>query len=91
MGWDPACARHSMGRLVIRQCIDLTIQRRLVVHDMLPGDYEYKKQWCDSARWLLDLEAHNPRSWRAKAFHTLRAARRMLPRGAGTAADPISS
>ena len=31
-----------------------------------------------SLRWLLDLEACNPASWRAAAFHTLRTARRML-------------
>jgi CelD/BcsL family acetyltransferase involved in cellulose biosynthesis len=44
--------------------------------DMLPGDYEYKQQWSDSTRWLLDLEAHNPTSLRATVFNTLRAARR---------------
>jgi CelD/BcsL family acetyltransferase involved in cellulose biosynthesis len=91
MGWDQDFSRLSIGRLVIRWCIDYTIQRGLVVHDMLPGDYQYKKQWCESSRWLLDLEAHNPRSWKARAFHALRAARRMLPRGPNPPHDPIQS
>jgi hypothetical protein len=47
---------------------------------MLPSDYEYKRQWCDGARWLLDLEAFNPASWRAAVFRTLRALRRLLGR-----------
>lgn len=80
MGWDPALAKLSPGKLVMRWCIDCSIQRGLRVHDMLPSDYEYKRQWCDSLRWLIDLEACNPASWRAAVFHSLRAIRRLFPR-----------
>lgn len=80
MGWDPAFARLSPGKLVMRWCIECSIHRGLRRHDMLPSDYEYKRQWCDSLRWLVDLEAVSPASWRAALFHTLRAARRLLPR-----------
>ncbi len=79
-GWERPLAKISPGKLVIRWAIDCCIQRGLRVYDMLPSDYEYKRQWCDGARWLLDLEAFNPASWRATAFHALRAARRWLPR-----------
>ncbi|HRH94806.1 MAG TPA: GNAT family N-acetyltransferase [Prosthecobacter sp.] len=80
MGWSPTFARISPGKLVMRWCIDSSIRRGLRVHDMLPSDYEYKRQWCDSLRWLLDVEAFNPTSWRAATFHTLRAVRRLFPR-----------
>ncbi|MEZ5385768.1 MAG: GNAT family N-acetyltransferase [Prosthecobacter sp.] len=80
MGWDPAFARLSPGKLVMRWCIECSIRRGLRIHDMLPSEYEYKRQWCDSLRWLLDVEAFNAASWRAAAFHSLRTARRLFPR-----------
>lgn len=76
MGWDSAYARLSPGKMAIRWALMCCMQRGLRIYDALPGEYEYKRQWCDSARWVLDLEAHNPASWRAAAFHTLRALRR---------------
>lgn len=79
MGWSSAHTRISPGKLVMRWCIEGSMQRRLKVHDMLPSDYEYKRQWCDGLRWLLDIEAYNASSWRGAAFHTLRSLRRMLP------------
>jgi CelD/BcsL family acetyltransferase involved in cellulose biosynthesis len=78
-GWERSLAKISPGKLVIRWAVDCCIQRGLRVFDMLPSDYEYKRQWCDGVRWLLDLEAFNPASWRATAFHTLRTLRRWLP------------
>lgn len=88
MGWDQAFARFSMGHLIISRSVDHTIRRGLSTFDMLPGDYEYKTHWCESARWLLDLEAHNPRSWKALAFRTLRAARRLARGSTTTPVDP---
>lgn len=85
-GWDSSYAKMSPGKLVMRCAIDSSIQRGLRVHDMLPSDYEYKRQWCDGARWLLDLEAFNPASWRATAFHTLRTVRRWFPHHSDAAA-----
>lgn len=78
-GWERSLAKLSPGKLVIRWTVDCCIQRGLRVLDMLPSDYEYKRQWCDGERWLLDLEAFNPASWRATAFRTLRTLRRWLP------------
>jgi CelD/BcsL family acetyltransferase involved in cellulose biosynthesis len=90
MGWDQSLAKMSPGKLVMRWAIDGSIQRGLRVHDMLPSDYEYKRQWCDGARWLLDLEAFNPASWRATAFHTLRTLRRWFPHHADGAVTPAN-
>lgn len=90
MGWDPAFARLSPGKLVMRWCIECSIKRGLSTHDMLPSEYEYKRQWCDSLRWLLDVEAFSPASWRAAAFHTLRTARRLFPRRPDADAGPTT-
>lgn len=79
-GWEQSLSKISPGKLVVRWAIDCCIQRGLQVYDMLPSDYEYKRHWCEGARWLLDLEAFNPASWRATAFHALRTVRRWLPR-----------
>ena len=85
-GWDQAFAKISPGKLVMSWAVEGSIRRGLRVHDMLPSDYEYKRQWCDGARWLLDLEAFNPASWRATVFHALRTARRWLPHHTAVAA-----
>lgn len=76
MGWDETLSRLSPGRVVLRACIVELIRRGLHTFDMLTGDHEYKRQWGDATRWLLDLEAHNPSSWRATTFHALRSVRR---------------
>ncbi len=90
MGWDQAFAKISIGRLIIRHSIDLSIKQGLHVHDMLPGEHPYKRHWCESSRCLLDLEAHNPASWRAHAFHAMRAARRLFPYKSFTPDETIS-
>lgn len=79
-GWERSLAKLSPGKMVIRLAVDCCIQRGLKVYDMLPGDYEYKRQWCDGSRWLLDLEGFNPASWRATAFRALRTVRRWFAR-----------
>lgn len=76
MGWDQSFARLSPGKMALRWSVITCIGRGLRAYDMLSGDYEYKRQWSDGTRWLLDLEAHNPASLRATVFNTLRAARR---------------
>lgn len=78
MGWDESLSRLSPGKMGVRWSMIDAIGRGLHTYDMLPGEYEYKRQWCDATRWLLDLEAVNPASWKAAAFHTLRSARRLL-------------
>lgn len=76
-GWERALSKISPGKLVIRWAVDCCMQRGLHVFDMLPSDYEYKRQWCDGVRWLLDLEGFNPASWRALTFRALRTMRRL--------------
>ena len=82
MGWDSSLAVLAPGKLVTRWCFECAITMRLQVYDMLPGDHEYKRRWCSSKQWVLDIEAHNPVSWRATTFHALRAVgRRLTPGG----------
>lgn len=87
-GWEASLARISPGKLVMRWAVESSIRRGLRAHDMLPSDYEYKRQWCDGARWLLDLEAFNPASWRATVFHALRTVRRWLPHHTAARTNP---
>lgn len=77
-GWDTEQARLSPGKMAVRWTLICCIQRGLRTYDMMPGEYEYKRRWADSERWLLDLEAHNPASWRARTFHALRSMRRLF-------------
>ncbi|WP_395753054.1 GNAT family N-acetyltransferase [Prosthecobacter sp.] len=88
-GWEQSLSKISPGKLVMRWAIDCSIQRGLRVYDMLPSDYEYKRQWADGARWLLDLEAFSPTSWRAVVFHTLRSLRRWFPSRRGAEAPDV--
>ena len=81
MGWDSTQAELAPGKLVTRWCFETAITMRLQVYDMLPGEHEYKQRWCGSTHWVLDLEAHNPVSWRATAFHALRVVSRRLTQG----------
>lgn len=76
MGWDSELARLSPGKMGVRWALIACMQRGLRVYDTLPGEYEYKRQWTDSVRWVLDLEGHNSASWRARTFHALRSMRR---------------
>ncbi len=76
MGWDSQLAQLSPGKMAVRWCTIACMQRGLRVYDTLPGEYEYKRQWTDAVRWVLDLEAHNPASWRARTFHAVRSLRR---------------
>lgn len=76
MGWDAAHARLSPGRMALRWALICAMRHGARLYDLQPGDYEYKRQWGDSTRWVLDLEAQNPASWRATTFHALRAMRR---------------
>ncbi len=76
MGWDTTQARLSPGNMAVRWTLICCMQRGIRTYDMLPGEYEHKRRWADSTRWLLDLEAHNPASWRARTFHALRSLRR---------------
>lgn len=77
-GWDTEQARLSPGKMAVRWTLICLMQRGLRTYDMMPGEYEYKRRWADSERWLLDLEAHNPASWRARTFHALRSLRRQF-------------
>lgn len=78
LGWDPALAKVSPGKLALRWALQSCMQRGLKLFDLLPGEHDYKRRWSDGVRWLLDLEAYNPESWRASTFQMLRAVRRRL-------------
>jgi len=76
MGWDPAFEEISVGKLAMAWCIRDSMTRHARVYDMLPGEFEYKKRWCDETRHVLDLEAFHPHRLQVLVFRALRAAKR---------------
>lgn len=78
MGWNPEFARMSLGKLAMRWSIERSIALRLQRHDLLPGDFEYKREWGESERAVLDIEGFNEHSPRAGFFRVLRAAKRAV-------------
>lgn len=82
MGWDPQYQELSPGKLAMAWCIQCALERQVRIYDMLPGDYDYKRQWCKGVRHVVDIESFNPASPPAMLFRALRAAKRLIARGA---------
>lgn len=78
-GWDPAYSRLSIGRLAMHASIQHAIARGLCVYDMMPGEFDYKTHLCKDVRHVLDIEAFNPLSLRARIFRSLRGFKRLVP------------
>lgn len=78
-GWDPEHSKISLGKLAMHAAIQHAIQRRLRIYDMLPGEFDYKRQLCKDVRHVVDVEAFNPLSLRAQLFRSLRGVKRLVP------------
>ena len=78
LGWDPRYARLGLGNLSMRWSIECAMARGFSRYDMLPGDYEYKRSWCESSRFVVDLESFHPRRPRAALFRALRYLKRRV-------------
>jgi CelD/BcsL family acetyltransferase involved in cellulose biosynthesis len=50
------------------------------VYDLLPGDYPYKREWCNRARFVSDIECFNSLSLKGLIFRILRRIKRQLTR-----------
>lgn len=88
LGWHSRLARFSMGHLSIRWAVECCMVRSLRLFDMLPGTYRYKKEWSQTSRQVLDLEAYQPESLRAALFRSIRHLKRLLP---GSSPSSISA
>jgi CelD/BcsL family acetyltransferase involved in cellulose biosynthesis len=57
-------------------------------YDLLPGDYPYKREWCDRVRFVSDIECFNRLSLKGFIFRILRTIKRHLTRSNSTKTPP---
>lgn len=77
MGWDPQFADISIGALVMAWSMKCAMARGVRHYDTLPGEFNYKCQWCPGVRHTVDIEAFNLRSVSGTIFRGLRAVKRL--------------
>jgi CelD/BcsL family acetyltransferase involved in cellulose biosynthesis len=82
LGRDPQYARFGLGNLAMQWSFECAMNSGSSVYDLLPGDYPYKKEWCDRVRFVSDIECFNPLSLRGIIFRILRTLKRLLTRPA---------
>jgi len=71
-GFDPACAKMSVGNLSLGWAAQCAIERGLQEIDHMPGDARYKEEWSTHTRRVVHLEAFNRLSLTASVFRMLR-------------------
>lgn len=77
-GWDVRHIELSPAKLINAHNVQRAMARGLKEIDMLPGDIEYKSKWTQAFREVVDLEAINPNSVRARLFQAVRSVKRVL-------------
>jgi CelD/BcsL family acetyltransferase involved in cellulose biosynthesis len=77
-GWDVRHIELSPAKLINAHNVQRAMARGLQEIDMLPGDIEYKSKWTQVFRQVVDLEAINPNSVRARVFQSVRCVKRAL-------------
>ena len=78
LGRDPQYARFGLGNLAMQWSFECAMNSGSSIYDLLPGDYPYKKEWCDRVRFVSDIECFNPLSLRGIIFRILRTLKRLL-------------
>jgi CelD/BcsL family acetyltransferase involved in cellulose biosynthesis len=77
-GWNADYSSISIGKMAVAWTFKCAIERGIKVFDFLPGDYSYKREWGDTARQVLTLEAYARHSPRAAAFRLMRWGKRLV-------------
>ena len=77
-GWDVRYIELSPAKLINAENVRRAIERGIKVIDMLPGDLEYKSKWTQLFRKVVDFEAVNAHSVRARVFQSIRAVKKSL-------------
>jgi CelD/BcsL family acetyltransferase involved in cellulose biosynthesis len=88
LGWNPEYARISLGNIAMRWAVEHAILQGRQRYDLLPGDHEYKRSWCQSARYVVDLECFHRLNSRAVVFQVLRSIKRRVGRTAPVTPSP---
>lgn len=82
LGWDPHYAKYGLGNLAMKWAVECSINSGATCYDLLPGDYEYKLQWCDDRRLVSDVECFHPYRLSAFMFRLLRSFKRRFAKTA---------
>jgi CelD/BcsL family acetyltransferase involved in cellulose biosynthesis len=82
LGWNPAYAKISLGVIAMRWAVEHAILAGYQHYDLLPGDHEYKRSWCDTARYVADPECFHRLRPRAVVFQLLRSLKRRVAKPA---------
>jgi CelD/BcsL family acetyltransferase involved in cellulose biosynthesis len=88
LGRDPKYARFGLGNLAMQWSFECAMVAGSTAYDLLPGDYPYKREWCDRVRFVSDIECFNPLSLRGFIFRILRNIKRHLTRPNPTKTPP---
>ncbi|MEQ1749007.1 MAG: GNAT family N-acetyltransferase [Prosthecobacter sp.] len=78
LGWDPQYAKYGLGNLAMKWAVECAITSGATCYDLLPGDYEYKRVWCEDRRLVSDVECFHPYRPTALVFRALRTLKRRL-------------
>jgi hypothetical protein len=81
LGWDARYAWAAIARVAMVWSLRQAIRDGAAVYDLLPGEFSYKQSWCQETRHVLDLEAFNPASLRARMFMLVRQVKRLVSGG----------
>jgi CelD/BcsL family acetyltransferase involved in cellulose biosynthesis len=82
-GWNADYSAISIGKMAVAWTFQCAIERGLKTFDFLPGDFPYKREWGDSSRRVICVEAFAAASLRANAFRLLRFVKqKVLPKKA---------
>jgi CelD/BcsL family acetyltransferase involved in cellulose biosynthesis len=90
LGRDPEYAKLGLGNLSMQWGLECAMESGSTVYDLLPGDYPYKREWCDRVRFVSDIECFNPLSLRAYTFRILRSFKRLISRPKLSQKAPLS-
>ncbi len=77
LGRDPQYSRFGLGNLAMQWSFECAMNSGSSIYDLLPGDYPYKKEWCDRVRFVSDIECFNPLSLKGIIFRILRTLKRL--------------
>lgn len=76
LGRDPQYSRLGLGNLAMQWSFECAMESGSTTYDLLPGDYPYKKEWCERTRFVSDVECFNSLSLKGLIFRLLRSIKR---------------
>ena len=66
----------------MKWAVECAITSGATCYDLLPGDYEYKRVWCEDRRLVSEVEYFHPYRPSALVFRAIRTLKRCLAKPA---------